>query len=336
LDIIPLVEGVGGQLAIRKLLLAYYDQYRKAFRSRPAYVRPFLARSDPALVSGLVATMLANKVAIAESYAFGKEKNVGIFPIVGVGSLVFRGGLSPDRVDAFLAEYKGVRTVTIQSAFRYDYGLDDVAKAVAKLNRALPLNEPEPIPDRDRRRMAMLAKLFEETYQKAVSGVIKDLDPFFEAVPRRRERRQHIGLLAYKRNMGKQAMPRAISYTAALYSLGVPPEFFGLGAALKNISKDDLALVRRYYKNFDLDLGESGRYLNFENLRQLARQNSRWQTVLDDIAKTESALGLKLGPVSTMDFMHRNLTSNVLLMKKNPELLSRLIAETGAIRKSLG
>ena len=60
-----------------------------------------------------------------------------VFPIIGVGSLPFRGGLSPNTVKSFLDEYAGIRTVTIQSAFRYDYPYDEARKAVRYLNKML-------------------------------------------------------------------------------------------------------------------------------------------------------------------------------------------------------
>ena len=104
-EVIPLVEGVEDQLHITKLLDAYVRLHEKFFHRKPAYIRPFLARSDPALISGFVANVLANKVALSEVYAFAKKTGVPVYPIIGAGGLVFRGGLNPVRIKKFAAEY---------------------------------------------------------------------------------------------------------------------------------------------------------------------------------------------------------------------------------------
>ena len=49
-----------------------------------------------------------------------------------------------------------------------------------------------------------------------------------EYVPRRRDRKLHVGLFGYSREVGEIELPRAITYTAALYSVGFPPTLMGL------------------------------------------------------------------------------------------------------------
>src|SRR4030066_291167 len=71
-----------------------------------------------------------------------KTKNVSFPPIIGVGSKPFRGHLSPENVENFLSEYQGVTTVTVQSAFRYDYPVEQVRECVMLLNDRLPNGEP--------------------------------------------------------------------------------------------------------------------------------------------------------------------------------------------------
>ncbi len=336
MEIIPLVEGVESQLGIGKLLREYLDMHKKQFRGKPDYIRPFLARSDPALVSGLLATMLANKVALSDIAQFSEQSGISAHPIIGVGSLIFRGGLSPENVDGFLAEYGGVRTVTIQSAFRYDYPLVKVKKAILRLQEELPKTQVQPVSARDRGAVKSAIAKCEKSYQQALGKILKDVQPLFAAVPRRRERRQHIGFLAYQRSAGKLQLPRAINFTAALYSIGLPPEFIGLGRAFKQLSNAEMDVVQTYYHNLHSDLVRAGRYVNRENLERLAVSHPAWHSIQEDIALTEKHLGITLGPQSKDDYLHKNLSSNLLLLMEDQKAATELITETGKLRRSLG
>lgn len=336
LEIIPLVESVESQIGINKLLVDYYNLNQKKFRKKLVYLRPFLARSDPALSSGLLATVVANKVALSAMQKFSLAKKVAIYPIIGAGSLIFRGGLSPTRVKQFIDEYRGIRTVTVQSAFRYDYQTGEVKQAVDYLNRELKNSEAEVIKPKEERLLKKAAGKLENVYQGTIKKMDGLMEQFFQAVPRRRERRLHIGFLSYERKMGKHKLPRAINFTAGFYSLGVPPEFIGLGRGLTRLSKDERKAVNKHYHNMRAELGEAGRYLNKENLRQLGKKNSQFALINKDIELTEKILGVSFGPKTIEDNLHKNLTANILILKNHPEDLKRLIVETGKIRKSLG
>ncbi|GAH78520.1 unnamed protein product, partial [marine sediment metagenome] len=67
-----------------------------------------------------------------------------------------------------------------------------------------------------------------------------------------------IGLFGYSRGIGGITLPRAITFTAALYSVGLPPEILGLNA----LNKDDMQFIREVYVNFEEDLRDSLRYFN--------------------------------------------------------------------------
>jgi len=58
---------------------------------------------------------------------------VKTFPIIGAGSLPFRGGSTPYSSSAFIKEYQGIRTMLIQSAFQYDFPEKDVIAALGKI-----------------------------------------------------------------------------------------------------------------------------------------------------------------------------------------------------------
>jgi len=336
LELIPLVESVESQQAVAELLSEYVKLYKRHFGRQPNYIRPFLARSDPALVSGSLATVIANKLALSRVYEFANKTGIPLFPISGVGSLPFRGGLVPESIDSYLSEYPGMRTVSIQSSFRYDHPLRSVKAAIKRLETELPKTRPRIIDQARQKRLAAIGKQSARFYQETLAGIASDLQPIFAAVPRRRDRRQHIGLLAYGRSMGKQQLPRAITFTGGLYSIGVPPEFIGLGRSLSALSPSDLDLVRQEYHNLANDAEQAGRFLNIDNLATLAKHNSAWKQVQTDITEAEKILGLRFQPRSVNEKAHKNLSTNVLIFKNKPAELSELINEMAILRKSLG
>ncbi len=95
--------------------------------------RVWLARFYPALNSGCAAAVIGVKTGLARLGELEERTGAGIYPIVGVGRLPFRGGLAPRTIRKFGDEYLGTRTVTIQSGLRYDHSLKEVGEAVKKL-----------------------------------------------------------------------------------------------------------------------------------------------------------------------------------------------------------
>ena len=336
LELIPLVESVESQQAIGALLEQYVHLHQKHFGKRPDYIRPFLARSDPALVSGLLSTVIANKLALSRIQEFAEKTGIAMYPISGVGSLPFRGGLTPHTIDSYVQEHPGMRTVSIQSSFRYDYPLSIVKAGIKKLEKALPNTVPQVIDASGQQKLEAIGAASAKLYQETLSGVASDMGTFFEAVPKRRDRRQHIGLLAYGRTMGQQKMPRAITFTAGFYSIGVPPEFIGMGRSLKQIGPDGVKVVQKYYHNILSDLQRAGHYLNSDNLSKLALSNPAWKQVQTDIAGAEAILGLKFGPQTKNELEHAKLSSDALIIKDNREVLTDLIEKMAVLRRSLG
>lgn len=336
LDVIPLVESVSGQLGFGKLLADYTKKYQAHFHKKPPHIRPFLARSDPAMASGLIATVLANKIALSDIAEFSRHTRIKTHPIIGVGSLVFRGGLSPVHYKDFAKQYGGVRTATIQSAFRYDYPFAAVAKSIAGLNRLLPKSAALPVRASDRPILIKIIKRAEVIYQTSLPALVQYLAPIFTAVPRRRERKLHIGFLGYGRNLGGVRLPRAISFTAGFYSLGVPPEFVGLGRLLSGLSLKERAILLKYYPLLKNELNRAARFIAPANLLALSKSNPIWRVVESDIVVAAKILGLSVGPRTKAERLHANYAAELLLVKKDLESARRLITRTGQLRQSLG
>ncbi|MEK6967275.1 MAG: phosphoenolpyruvate carboxylase, partial [Nanoarchaeota archaeon] len=137
ISVIPLVEEPKYMLKFKQLLYDYVSDIKNNFGFVPQYLRTMIARSDPAMMGGLISATLGAKVAISENYLFERETGIKIYPIIGVGTLLARGLYSPDTVDEFFKTYPGVKTVTVQSAFRYDYDEKSVRKAVSRTKQKI-------------------------------------------------------------------------------------------------------------------------------------------------------------------------------------------------------
>ncbi len=336
LEMIPLVESVESQLAVGDLLRDYVGLHKKQFGRAPAYIRPFLACSDSSLSSGLLAGLLGNKLALARLYEFSEQSGIPIFPIAGPGSLPFRGGLSPASIDRFLAELPGVRTVSVQSSFRYDHPKTVVKAAVKRLEKELPKAKPLTIPSKAQQQLITIAETSAQFYKQTLQGITPDMQNIFKAVPKRRDRRQHIGLLGYGRSMGGQTLPRAITFTSGFYSIGIPPEFIGLGRTLRVLKPADLQLLHQVYPNLVTDLGAASRYLNMDNLASLAVKNHAWLPVQEDVVTATEMLELNIGPQTDSEVAHHQLAAAILTLKDNVAILPDLISRMAASRKSLG
>ncbi|MBI2415887.1 MAG: phosphoenolpyruvate carboxylase [Candidatus Kerfeldbacteria bacterium] len=336
LEIIPLVEEVDQMFTIRKLLERYQVLHQKQYRRSIRLIRPFLARSDPALVAGIIPAVVGNKVALSALAQWSDTTGIPSYPITGVGSLPFRGGCAPDSITEFMRQYGGVRTVTIQSAFRYDYPLAQVKQAIRTLQKNLPHSQPQIFSARDNQILHSIAHRAEQHYRQAVTSVARDMFAVAAHMPRRRERRLHIGLLGYGRTIGRKNFPRAITFTAAMYSLGVPPELIGTGRTLRALDKGQGELLHAVYRNLEYDITRAGHYLNKENLSALAKRQRGWKAIKTDIEFLEQYFGITLGPKTNDHYLHRNATSDIyyLLRKKRP--VTKAILRAGRLRHSLG
>jgi phosphoenolpyruvate carboxylase len=336
LEMIPLVESVPSQLSIVGLLNQYVKLHIKHFGKKPSYIRAFLACSDSALSSGFLAASLGNKLGLARLYEFQAATSIKVYPIAGCGSLPFRGGLSPSTVDRFLSELPGIRTVTVQSSFRYDHPIKEVKLAINKLEMNLPKAKPLKISISNQKQLEIVINIAAQLYQGTIEKLATDMQPVFRAIPKRRDRRQHIGLVAYGRSMNGQSLPRAITFTGAFYSIGVPPEFIGLGRALKQLDDVQLKVLNATYKHMKSDLLSAGHFINRANLETLANGNKAWKLIGEDINLTEQILDIKFGPVTASERSHQKISTAALNLLEEPGTLRGLINKMAGLRKSLG
>lgn len=335
----PLIESSRGLIESKHILVDYLEKFNKKFNCSIDYLRPFIARSDPALNSGFIAASVAAKTAISEYYRFQDETGVKVYPVIGVGALHFRGGLNPRSIDAFLRNYPGLRTVTVQSAFKYDYPVEEVTAAIARLNQELPRCGPVIHDQGEMQAIQRIDRIFGDFYRESLESIATTVIQLSSRVPAHRERITFTGERGYGREVeGIQArFPRAIAFTAALYSVGVPPEFIGTGRGIRALRRnDDIEALEHLCPTLRDDLVATANFLNKGNLASLAGQNKGFQEIETDIALLEDYIGGELGPRDDTGRQHKEETAAVLHMvqsKRNPK--ESLLA-AARLRKALG
>ncbi|TRM89956.1 phosphoenolpyruvate carboxylase, partial [Sulfolobus sp. A20-N-G8] len=212
---------------------------------------------------GMIPAVLSVKIALSKLYKLSDSLNLSIYPIIGVGSLPFRGHLSPRNYEYVLREYKGIYTFTIQSAFKYDYDLEESKKAIDYINNS-KIAMPDKLSEEEERILVKISTLFTQRYQPIIENLAKPINDVALLLPRRRARKLHIGLFGYSRSTGKVTLPRAISFVGSLYSIGIPPEIIGI-SALDNLSEEEWETFKRNYVYFKHDIERAARFFNWDS-----------------------------------------------------------------------
>jgi len=346
IGVIPLVEDFQSILNVDTIVQPYLKMVK------PKHTRVFIARSDPALNYGLICAVLLSKIGLFKLKRLEKQEGIGIHPIIGVGSKPFRGHLSPENIDNFLEEYKGLSTVTIQSAARYDYPIEQVQEFIKTLNLKLPNGEPEPITVEEMKIMLNILEKCKHQYEsvaEVLAPLVNCISPY---VPQRRARKLHIGLFGYSRSVAGVCLPRAIPFAASLYSIGVPPEFLGANV-LEELSDKEFDTLKKNYVNMKNDFCAVGGYVSWENVNMLMEMHPKvakragmnvdslrlaLTRILADMKAVEEKLDIKLGPRTLNHRKHENFTNNFLISYLEGEELEarKAIVEAAKLRKCLG
>jgi len=249
INVIPLFEDMPYMLDAHSMTREYLKDKKLEDQ------RVFLARSDPAMNYGLVTAVLLNKIALRRLRTLSEETGVAIYPIIGVGSAPFRGNLRPQTAARVAEEYPSACTFTVQSAFKYDNPLPEVRAAIAYLKEKKP-GLPQEV---DEERCLELIQRYSAEYRRQVVELAPAINTVAGFVPSRRKRKLHIGLFGYPRSIGGVTLPRAIGFTAALYSMGLPPEIL----ALNSLTPQDIEIISEAYVHFKDDLADALSYVNF-------------------------------------------------------------------------
>jgi phosphoenolpyruvate carboxylase len=346
ISVIPLVEDMEHLLLIDGLLREYLSLVK------PSHMRVFIARSDPALNYGLIPAVLLAKIALSKIHTVEESTGVEMHPMIGVGSMPFRGHLSPTNVGGFLDEYRGLSTVTVQSAFRYDYPLPKVREAISTLNSRLPDRQPMMIEEEEEKLLRTAMYRLISSYQSRIEELAPFINSIAQFVPRRRARKLHIGLFGYSRNVKGKAMPRAIPFAAAFYSIGIPPEFIG-ASALSELTEAEWNALDRVYVNLKKDLRSVGSLVSWQTINMLMEMHPKVAKVagvgvesfrdslaklMADLTVAEEAFSIKLGPRGNDSKKHENFTNNFLIsyVEREDREARDAFDQAAKLRRSLG
>lgn len=315
INVIPLIEDKDSLLAADTIVEDF-------IRGKElSYQRVFLARSDPAMTYGSTSAVLLIKLALYKLHLLEQKVGFPLYPVVGLGSAPFRGNFKPTNVASRMKGYPSVQTYTVQSAFKFDYPEELVRKAIATIRKA---SRRAPIPIDDEGPLIEVVEKISRTYSRQVEKLTPLINDVARFVPPRRKRKLHTGLFGYTRAVAGKRLPRAISFCASLYSVGLPPEFLGL-AGLK---PSEIKLIHENYPNFFDDLREAAAFYDPQCLSVLPPR------VADDIKNTFRIL--KLDP--TTDLIHQSLVRALrnLLVKTDTRNISDLITQAARERRFLG
>ncbi len=282
--------------------------------------RVWLARSDPALNYGSLSAVIMNKIALQRLHDLQEEVSIEILPILGTGSAPFRGNLKPTNAAHILKGYPSVQTFTIQSAFKYDFPEEQVVGAI-ELIESSKRGKPMLIDD-EKKALEILKKVAGE-YAKQVALLAPFINDFAPFIPQRRKRKLHVGLFGYSRQSGGGLkLPRAITFSSVLYSVGLPPELLGLS----KLTEKDLDFLRTILVNLDNDMADSLQFLNNDNLHLFPKQ------VEDSVENVAKMFGFET------DSKHKKATSIIVdnLKTRSISTLQENIVRAGSIRGFLG
>jgi phosphoenolpyruvate carboxylase len=313
INVIPLIEDRDSMLNAHNIVSEYMGNVNVK-----EYQRVWLARSDPALNYGNLSAILVNRIALQRLHKLEETSSVDIYPMIGCGSAPFRGNFKPGNEKNVLNAYPSMQTFTMQSAFKYDYDESDVVKAVDFVNKTKRKN-----PNFVEENYALeIIKKVSDNYKEQIVEIAPLVNKMSRFIPQRRKRKLHVGLFGYSRESDGVSLPRAIKFTASLYSLGLPPEILGLN----NLNEKDWDFIHQN-SGVNLDLIDAMKYYNKDNLFIFS------QKIQNQVKQTIKNLNFELD----IDHKHKKVTGFVLkdFSSGNMEI-GENIERAASIRKFLG
>ncbi len=374
LRVIPLIEEVPELLSIDDILRGYVQGVRE-IGVDVSYVRVFVGRSDPALSYGHMAAVLACKKAIHEIYELSDGLGVPMVPIFGGGCLPFRGHVKPGLENRYTSEYAGTATFTIQSGYRYDHPKEEAIASIKRTNE-LAANEPLELSDDELEYLLLATAIFVKHYLSVFYRVIGVINIVADMLPNTRDRLARKGPVGYARDIpepervgemckdlgdvGRELyrelrsmkvemlpeLPRAIKFTGAFYTVGMPPELIGTGRGLAEIESrlgdDALETVLSLYPTLKRDIDFAVDYTFLETAGSVL-SSTAVSLVNSDLEYCVEYLDIE--PPSDLEYQNlvhtlepylRYVTTHGKPEKEPKQFIREILLEMGRLRGSLG
>lgn len=319
--IIPLIESVPALVKVDEIL----DEYYKSSVSQGCSIdqlRIMFARSDSAMSYGMVSAVMSVLMAINNAHAWGEKNNVKVYPILGCGSLPFRGHFTEENINQIYETYAGIKTFTIQSGLKYDHGDDKTKAVVNSLKTNIDRYPRRSFTEEDILLMKEFIGIFTKHYITTFVKMIQTVEFISKYIPKNRDRlsstKTGLDYIREFANMEEIAdlvqdvtlkeellglnmdlecsVPRAISFTAAMYTLGTPPEFIGVGRGLKEIEekfgKEGIQKLMEFYPLIKNDLLFASKYANVKVSKGIIPEDAR-KEYEQDLLLARSILGIE-------------------------------------------
>lgn len=374
--VIPLVEEVPELLAAGEMMAGYVNQAGQAGYGTDD-LRVMLGRSDSAMVYGLIPSVLAVKIAISDCYMAAESCGFAVHPIFGGGALPFRGHVNLGNLERLSEDFSGIRTLTVQSGLRYDRGSEEARQVAIRARELLPGSEPLRYESEERDRLTGILAIFTAHYLESFSGLLPAVTALSDLIPRQRDRLARKSAVGYARDAAQPAklagliadrglagrvasigqlpasgLPRAISFTGALYSIGLPPEFIATGRGLAELDRDfgdqGVNWLLDSYGGLRDDMARAARYANLDTASAHLDSALRDQ-VEQDFQAVKRYLDVDAGPVTADDRRYHILLETLQPMLKqlipggewgheaaDRDLVAEWICRLGRLRGSLG
>ncbi|TYC87580.1 MULTISPECIES: phosphoenolpyruvate carboxylase [Acetobacterium] len=304
IKIIPLIESVPALVNVDAILTEYYQNSLNDGHPIER-LRIMLARSDSAMSYGMIASVLSVVIAIDKALKWGEANKVAVSPILGCGALPFRGHFTAENLDRIYETYAGVKTYTIQSALRYDHGAEKTKAVVNCLKKNSDQHGRRNFAPADLALMQESIGIFTKYYMDTFVKTIDIVALLSKYMPKNRDRlasvktgleyireianMQEIADLVEDQELKKElleintnvkcSVPRAISFTAALYTLGLPPEFIGVGRGLQEVQRkygeEGITKLIDFYPQLRADLSFAAQYVNVKNAKGIIDEQAR-------------------------------------------------------------
>ncbi len=369
---IPLVESLPAILTLKPMLIDYKKGLKKMGFELES-MRVMLGRSDLALAYGLGAAVISNVIALADMGSLAEE-GLEVAPILGGGTLPFRGHLTLENLENTLAQYPGVHTFTVQSAMRYDHGRKKTVKLTKLLKEKAGKTSPVTLTSDERQALLNCLGIFAKNYLQTIQPVLRTIIKISDLIPKQRDRLARKSEVGYARQLpqtkvladfvddkeiakslnkiklAKYEMPRAISFTASLYTVGLPPELIGTGQALNEINehygKKGIDLFNKHYPGLKADIQEA---LNYTQLSIASSffPSSFMEKIKQDIEILKDTLGVEIQEgnsfyftvMETLKPMLKQLVSGSYVLSEEGlenKLVKELVLKLAKERKALG